>query len=208
MLTHLRQRVWTATVSVRRYGLYLPIRSIIVCGKSNNPISADRPLNASQWRDVTGLPRGNGLDVISSGDVSTGTEFCSVAKSDLHSAMLMAKRTNKRCYVLEGDRSERGGGQFGGLGWKNGWPEDVLCCHARQFQCIISTIDVLRPHAIPLLHNKVPASLTNMMTQDPITLWLFDSFWHKITLMFFRVLPYLLIRSHFDLNQKMNYFYT
>ena len=30
-------------------------------------------------------------------------------------------------------------GKFRGLGWKNGWPEDVLCCHARQFQCIIST---------------------------------------------------------------------
>ena len=30
-------------------------------------------------------------------------------------------------------------GQFRGLGWKNGWPEDILCCHARQFQCIIST---------------------------------------------------------------------
>ena len=82
----------------------------------------------------------NGLDAISSGSVSTRTEFRSVAKPDLHSAMLVVKRTNKRCwecYVLERDRF--GGGSFVVWGWKNGWPEDVLCCHARRFQCIIST---------------------------------------------------------------------
>ena len=82
----------------------------------------------------------NGLDAISSGSVSTGTGFRSVAKPDLHSAMLVVKRTNKRCwdcYVMERDRF--GGGSFVVWGWKNGWPEDVLCCHARQFQCIIST---------------------------------------------------------------------
>ena len=39
--------------------------------------------------------------------------------------------------MLERDRF--GGGSFVVWGWKNGWPEDVLCCHARQFQCIIST---------------------------------------------------------------------
>ena len=56
------------------------------------------------------LFRCNWLDVISSGGVSTGTGFRSVAKPDLHSAMLMVKRTNKRCwdcYVQERD-------QFGG----------------------------------------------------------------------------------------------
>ena len=82
----------------------------------------------------------NGLDAISSGSVSTRTGFRSVAKPDLHSAMLVVKRTNKRCwdcYVLERDRF--GGGSFVVWGWKNGWPEDVLCCHARRFQCIIST---------------------------------------------------------------------
>ena len=82
----------------------------------------------------------NGLDAISSGSVSTGTGFRSVAKPDLHSAMLVVKRTNKHCwdcYMLERDRF--GGGSFVVWGWKNGWPEDVLCCHARQFQCIIST---------------------------------------------------------------------
>ena len=49
----------------------------------------------------------NGLDAISSGGVSTGTGFRSVAKPDLPSAMLVEKRTNKRCwdcYVLERDR--------------------------------------------------------------------------------------------------------
>ena len=48
---------------------------------------------------------------ISSGSVSTGIGFRSVAKPDLHSAMLVVKRTNKRCwdcYVLESDR-------FGGV---------------------------------------------------------------------------------------------
>ena len=63
----------------------------------------------------------NGLDAISSGSVLTGTGFRSVAKPDLHSAMLVVKRTNKRCwdcYVLESDRFS--GGQFCGLGWKNG----------------------------------------------------------------------------------------
>ena len=34
----------------------------------------------------------NGLDAISSGGVSTGTGFRSVAKPDLHSAMLVVKR--------------------------------------------------------------------------------------------------------------------
>ena len=55
----------------------------------------------------------NGVDAISSGSVSTGTGFRSVAKTDLHSAMLVVKRTNKRCwdcYVLERDRF--GGGSF------------------------------------------------------------------------------------------------
>ena len=49
----------------------------------------------------------NGLDAISSGNILTGTGFRSVAKPDLHSAMLVVKRTNKRCwdcFVLERDR--------------------------------------------------------------------------------------------------------
>ena len=98
---------------------YLPVQSIIVCGKKNYLISADRPQKVRQWRDVTGLPMCNGLDAISSGSVSTGTGFRSVAKPDLHSAMLVIKRTNKHCwdcYVLERDRF--GGGSFVVWGWK------------------------------------------------------------------------------------------
>ena len=63
----------------------------------------------------------NGLDAISSGSVSTGIGFRSVAKHDLHSAMLVVKRTNKRCwdcYVLERDRF--GGGSFVVWGGKMG----------------------------------------------------------------------------------------
>ena len=63
----------------------------------------------------------NGLDSISSGSVSTGTRFRSVAKPDLHSAMLVVNRTNKRCwdcYVLERDRF--GGGSFVVWGGKMG----------------------------------------------------------------------------------------
>ena len=139
MLTHLHQRFWTATVSARRKGLSAStIHNRL--RKKNYLVSADRPQKVRQWRDVTGLPMCNGLNAISSGSVSTGTGFRSVAKPDLHSAMLVVKRTNKHCwdcYVLERDRF--GGGSFVVWSWKNGWPEDVLCCHARQFQCIIST---------------------------------------------------------------------
>ena len=66
----------------------------------------------------------NGLDAISSGSVSTGTGFRSVAKPDLHSAMLVVKRTNKHCwdcYVLGLLRAGKGSiwwGQFRGLGLK------------------------------------------------------------------------------------------
>ena len=120
MLTHLRQRFLTAPVSARRYGLsastiYNRLR------KKNYLIRADRPLWVRQWRVVTGLPMWNGLDAISSGSVSTGTGFRSVAKPDLHSAMLVVKSTNKRCwdcYVLERDRF--GGGSFVVWGGKMG----------------------------------------------------------------------------------------
>ena len=63
----------------------------------------------------------NGLDAISSGGVSNETAFRSVANPDLHSAMLVVKRTNKRCwdcYVLESDRF--GGGSFVVWGGKMG----------------------------------------------------------------------------------------
>ena len=62
----------------------------------------------------------NGLDAISSGSVLTGTGFRSVAKPDLHSAMLVVKthKQTRDCYVLERDRF--GGGSFVVWGGKMG----------------------------------------------------------------------------------------
>ena len=115
MLTHLHQRFWTATVSARQY---LPdVQSTTVCGKKT--ISSVRIVLKRSDNDETSLC--NGLDAISFGSVSTGTGFRSVAKPDLHSAMLVVKRTNKHCwdcYVLERDRF--GGGSFVVWGRKNG----------------------------------------------------------------------------------------
>ena len=76
----------------------------------------------------------NGLDAISSGGVSTGTGFRSVAKPDLHSAMLVVKRTNKRCW--------KGIDLMGAVSWfgVEKWvTRRRTFCHARQIQCIIST---------------------------------------------------------------------
>ena len=66
--------------------------------------------------DVTGLSRCNGLDVISSGGVSTGTAFRSVTKPDLHSAMLSKQAL---LGLLRAGKGSIRWGQFGGLGWKN-----------------------------------------------------------------------------------------
>ena len=63
----------------------------------------------------------NGLDAISSGGVSTGTWFRSMAKPDLHPAKLVVKRTNKRCWDCYGlERDRFGGGSFGIWGGKMG----------------------------------------------------------------------------------------
>ena len=93
----------------------------------------------------------NGLGAISSGGVSTGTGFRSVAKSDLHSA---GGKTHKQALLglLHAGKGSIWWGHFRGLGWKNGWPEDVLCGHARQFQCIISTTSCdLMPYRFSLI---------------------------------------------------------
>ena len=95
------------------------------------------------------LPMCNGLDAISSGSVSTGTGFSSVAKPDLHSAMLVVKRTNKRCwdcYVLERDRF--GGGSFVVWGGK-------MCDQKTYFVVMQDNFNALyrrHPHAIPFPH--------------------------------------------------------
>ena len=60
----------------------------------------------------------NGLDAISSGSVSTGTGFRSVAKPDLHSAMLVVKQA--LLGLLRAGKGSIWWGQFRGLGWKNG----------------------------------------------------------------------------------------
>ena len=62
-----------------------------------------------------------------------------MAKPDLHSAMLVVKRTNKRCsdyYVLERDRF---GGAVSWFGVEKWVTRRRICCHARQFQCNMST---------------------------------------------------------------------
>ena len=100
---------------------YLPIRSITVCRKSISSVRTAFKRSDNDETSQACLCALNGLDAISSGGVSTETGFCSVAKPDLHSAMLVVKRTNKRCwdcYVLERDRF--GGGSFVVWGGKMG----------------------------------------------------------------------------------------
>ena len=49
-------------------------------------------------------------------------------------------------------------GQFDGLGWDNGWPEDGFGCNVHGNQNARRYIDnVLRPHVIPFLHNQSPS---------------------------------------------------
>ena len=65
-------------------------------------------------------------------------------------------------------------GQFRGLGWKNGWPEDVLCCHARQFQCIISTMscDLMPYHFSIILNIKYWSDIWNKLKQNKKSYWM------------------------------------
>ena len=95
---------------------YLAIQSITVCGKVTT--SSVRTALKRSDNDETSQAW---LCAISSCGVSTGTGFRSVAKSDLPSAMLVVKCTNKRCwdcYMLERDRFGEGsfvvwGGKMG-----------------------------------------------------------------------------------------------
>ena len=58
-------------------------------------------------------------------------------------------------------------GQFRGLGWKNGWPEYVLCYHARQFQCIISTTSCdLMPYFSIIFTYKNWSDIWNKLKQN------------------------------------------
>ena len=99
----------------------------------------------------------NGLDAISSGGASTGTGFRSVAKPDLHSAMLVVKRTNKRCwdcYVLE--RDQFGGGSFVVWGGKMGDQKTYFVVMQNNFNALYRWRLVTSCHTIsPLfLHIK------------------------------------------------------
>ena len=95
---------------------YLPVRSITVCGK-------EKKLSHQ------------------CGSVSTGTGFRSVAKLTRFALSNAGGKTHKQALLglLRAGKGSIWWRQFCGLGWENGWPEDVLCCHASQFQCIIST---------------------------------------------------------------------
>ena len=100
----------------------------------------------------------NGLDAISSGSVSTETEFRSVAKPILHSAMLVVKRTNKRCwdcYMLERDRF--GGGSFVDWGEKMGDQKTHFVVMQDNFNALYRRHLVTSCHTIsPLfLHIKI-----------------------------------------------------
>ena len=95
-----------------------------------------------------------GLDAISSGSVSTGTEFRSVEKPDLHSAMLVVKRTNKLCwdcYVLERDRL--GGGSFVAWGGKMGDQKMYLVFMQDNFSALY------RRHLVTSCHTISPLFL-------------------------------------------------
>ena len=100
---------------------YLPVRSITVCGKNKLSHQCGPPLIVQTMTRRHRLAYVKWVRRISSGSVSTGTGFRSVAKPDLHSAMLVVKSTNKRCwdcYVQERDRF--GGGSFVVWGGKMG----------------------------------------------------------------------------------------
>ena len=77
--------------------------------------------------------------------------------------------------------------QFRGLGWENGWPENVLCCHARQFQCILSTTsyDPVPYHfSIISTHEKLKWYLESKQNKKPLSAMYFFFF-------FFFVLSFL-----------------
>ena len=100
----------------------------------------------------------NGLDAISSGCESTGTGFHLVAKPDLHSAMLVLKRSNKRCwdcYVLESGRF--GGGSFVVCGGKMGDQKTYFVVMQDNFNALYRRRVVTSCHTISpfFLHIKI-----------------------------------------------------
>ena len=113
----------------------------------------------------------NGLDAISSGSMSTGTGFRSVAKPDLHSAILVVKHTNKRCwdcysYVLERDRF--GGGCFVVWGGKMGDQKTYFVVMKDNFNALYRRCLVTSCHTISLLfvHIKNWSDIWNKLKQN------------------------------------------
>ena len=87
---YLCQRYLPATVTARCYGLSAqPIRNCLQ--KNNSPIRARRPYKGQIMTRHPCLTGCNGLDVISSGGMPTGTGFSSVMNPVLHLVMLMAE---------------------------------------------------------------------------------------------------------------------
>ena len=127
---------------------YLPVRSIIVRGKKKLSHRCGPPLKGQtmtrrhrfacvQWaRRHFIWQRVDWNRVSFSGE----TRFAlSNADSKTHKQALLG--------LLRAGKGSIWWGHFRGLGWENGWPEDVLCCHARQFQCIIPTTSCdLKPY--------------------------------------------------------------
>ena len=103
----------------------------------------------------------NWLDVISSGDVLTGIGFRLVAKPDLHSAMLVVKRTNKRCwdcYMLERDRF--GGGSFVVWGGKMDDQKTYFVVVQDNFnalyrRCLVTSYHTISPLFLHIKKNEV-----------------------------------------------------
>ena len=121
MLTHLRQRFWTATVSARCYGLSASTihnrlrKKKKLSHQCGPPLIGQKMTRRHRLAYVQWARRHFIWQCVDWNRVSFSGE------TRLHSAMLVVKRTNKRCwdcYVLERDRF--GGGSFVVWGGKMG----------------------------------------------------------------------------------------
>ena len=142
---------------------YLPVRSIIVCGKKKKtkklshqcgpPLKGQTMTRRHRFSYVQWARRHFIWQRVDWNRVS----FSGETRFALSNA---GGKTHKQALLglLRAGKGWIWWGQFRGLGWKNGWPEDVLCCHARQFQCIISTTscDLMPYHfSIIFTHKKL-----------------------------------------------------
>ena len=134
---------------------YLPIRSITVCGKRNYLISADRPLEVRlayvQWARRHFV------------------WWCVDWKPDLHSAVLVVKHTNKRCwdcYVLE--RDQFAGGSFVVWGGKIGDKKTYFVVMQDNFNALYRRRFLTSCHTIApvFLHIKNWSVIWNKLKQN------------------------------------------